>query len=74
MANTYSVNLRVNLTNSYSDSKNINLPNPRNDVTLAEIREAFAEALASDVFVAGTEYLTQVKGARRIVTQGTDIT
>ena len=65
-------NLRVNLTNQYNDSKNINIPNPRSNLTLAGVREAFAPLL-NNTFMAGTEYLTQVKNARIIRTNTSEI-
>lgn len=72
MATTTSNILRVALTNAYSDNRNINLKNPKSNVTLAQITTAFSP-LMSDTFLAGSEYLTTVKGAKNIVTQTTDI-
>lgn len=72
MAITQTSILRVNLTNSYNDSKNVNLRNGRTNITLEQIRTAFAPLL-TDTFLAGGEYLTQVKTAKRIITQTTDI-
>lgn len=73
MADVQATTLRINLTNSYGDSKNINIPNPKSSLTLESIRSAMAESLASDVFLAGTTYYTAVKTARRIVRTETDI-
>ena len=73
MANSQVRNLRVNLSNSYGDSKNVNIPNPKNNLTKAQVDEAFALALSSEVFLAGTTYYTAVRNAKIIVTTTTDI-
>ena len=61
--------LRVNLINQYGDSKNVTLINPKDNLTLADVRNAFENLLASDTFLAGTEYLRQVRRAEIIVTE-----
>lgn len=64
--------LRVKLGNQYGDSKNINLPNPKTNLSLSQVRTAFGN-LTSDTFLAGTEYLTAVSGASKIYNKTTPL-
>ena len=66
--------LRITVADAYSNTRNINLPNPKPSITtLAQVNTAFKPAFDSDVLLTNAGQPAKVvKSARKIITESTD--
>lgn len=74
MANYSTNKLKVVLADNYTNTRAINLMNPKSSLTLSGLNTTFKSAFDSDVILTTAGYPTKaVQSAQRIITTGTDI-
>lgn len=69
-------NLQVVLSTAYGDEKTYTIKNPKNDVTLAQVREQFQTVFDNNILLASAvngDPFKAVKSARKVITERVEI-